>query len=125
MLAGNDCHTQSAASRLAHRSLRNGTHWLASQPRTPALLHSVCPPVVGGALRRTSCGRWAHVVCCDYVPETHLDPDKGVIHGLAQVGSVCMVGSLCTAGLLDWHGWAACVLPVCWIGPNRMRMQTR
>lgn len=77
-------------------------------------MYTLPPPVfaclvAGGALRRTSCGRWAHVACCDYVPETHLDPDRGIIDGVAKVRSVLSGSSACDCR----HGCCTRVLPRC------------
>lgn len=35
---------------------------------------ALCPVLGGGAMRFTQCGRWAHVVCCLWIPGCILDP---------------------------------------------------
>ncbi|EFN53929.1 hypothetical protein CHLNCDRAFT_13553, partial [Chlorella variabilis] len=43
-------------------------------------------PVLGGALKRTTCGRWAHPTCALWLPETSLDATAShhLLHGLVQ-----------------------------------------
>lgn len=45
-------------------------------------------PVIGGALKPTTCGRWAHVACATWIPETSFkDPEKvEPIDGLERIG---------------------------------------
>ena len=52
-----------------------------------------CPlcPILGGALKRTDCGRWAHPSCSLWLPETVLDAElsyhglQGLLTGLSAV----------------------------------------
>lgn len=74
-------------------------------PASPACANRLCachprheapalPPaaVLGGALKRTTCGRWAHPACALWIPEAHLDaaaqhgPLVGLIDGIQKVG---------------------------------------
>lgn len=43
-------------------------------------------PVAGGALKATTCGRWAHMACALWSPDAvGLDPERGLIDGIEQV----------------------------------------
>ena len=47
----------------------------------------MCAAVLGGALKRTTCGRWAHPACALWLPETQLDRDAAHLHlqGLVEL----------------------------------------
>ena len=45
-------------------------------------------PVAGGAMKRTTCGRWCHVACAQWIPETSFgDPDAvEPVDGIPNIG---------------------------------------
>lgn len=45
-------------------------------------------PVAGGAMKRTTCGRWCHVACAQWIPETSFgDPDAvEPVDGIQRIG---------------------------------------
>ena len=45
-------------------------------------------PVLGGAMKRTTCGRWCHVACAQWIPETSFgDPDAvEPVDGIQSIG---------------------------------------
>jgi len=67
----------------------DGGSWLcdACALRLPAPPPCVLCPVSGGALKATTCGRWAHVVCAQWIPETSFVDTEAVgpIDGCARV----------------------------------------
>ena len=69
-------------------------------------------PLAGGALKRTTCGRWCHVACAAWAEEMSVDPGApchGVLRGLIQgLGAVHRSRFNITCGLCKQpHG--ACV----------------
>lgn len=65
------------------RQAPHGGHWLCDPcalglPAPPPC--ALCP-VAGGALKRSTCGRWAHVACALWFEEARLRPELGV-HGV-------------------------------------------
>jgi hypothetical protein len=73
----------------------HGALWLCDTCGVGAAPPPPCAmcPVVGGALKRTTCGRWCHPSCALWVPQTALDPGarhlglRGLIQGVGQVRS--------------------------------------
>ena len=84
--------TNSALSTLAatlscrsFSSLQHDDHHVAG-PRVRVTPSCVLCPVVGPPLRRTSCGRFCHVGCAQWLEETFIQ--HGVVHGLRNVSKV-------------------------------------
>jgi hypothetical protein len=64
---------------------------LFPMPGCAAPLRCSLPAVVGGALKRTTCGRWAHPGCALWLPETVLETGmqhqhlQGLVDGMQKV----------------------------------------
>ena len=68
----------------------DGSPWAcaACDLRLPAPPPCALCPVVGGAMKPTTCGKWAHVACAQWIPETlFLDPETvEPVDGIARIG---------------------------------------
>ncbi|KAI3431442.1 hypothetical protein D9Q98_004494 [Chlorella vulgaris] len=78
-------------------------------------------PVVGGALKRTTCGRWAHPTCALWLPETSLDVSashlrlQGLVQGVQQVHRTRFQLTCKLCG--QQHGACTqCCEPRCYVG---------
>lgn len=71
-----------------------GHLWLCDTCKVGAAFPPTCAlcPIIGGALKRTDCGRWVHPSCVIWLPEnTYLNPNlsyhnlQGLVTGLSSV----------------------------------------
>ena len=62
-------------------------------------------PVVGPPMRPTSCGRWCHIICAQWLEETVIV--KGMVYGLENINKVPLHEALWTSHITLQHasGW--------------------
>ncbi|KAK9809202.1 hypothetical protein WJX72_011258 [[Myrmecia] bisecta] len=66
----------------------NGSLWLCDVCKLGIKQAPACClcPVQGGLLKPTSCGRWCHVACALWMPETHVEEEgSGAVAGIQQI----------------------------------------
>ncbi len=81
--------------------------------------------VLGGALKRTTCGRWVHPTCALWLPETSLDATASyhVLNGLVQgVQQVCL---LYLGGSADGRRCAGALYLLALVGILLLQLQTQ
>ena len=104
-----------ACSLLVHmrcygiRDLPDGSAWscAACSLRLAAPPPCALCPVVGGAMKRTTCGRWCHVACAQWIPETSF-VDSDLVEPVDGIGKVGKARLALKCGLCR-QGYGACI----------------